>query len=84
MNRMSDEPRPDGACTEPGPGSGGDRLHTAIAAIESAIACVDYHTLGWQPKEKAAWDRASKALWEARDALELAETLWQRPSEKPR
>jgi hypothetical protein len=83
---MTDAPAPpsEGTCAEPGPGSGGDRLRAAIAAIESAIACVDYHTLGWKPVEKAAWDRASKCLWEARDALELAETMWEAPAEKPR
>ncbi len=70
--------------TEPGPGSGGDRLRAAIPPIESAIACVDYHTLGWQPAEKDAWDRASQYLWEARNALELAETLWESPAEKRR
>jgi hypothetical protein len=75
---------PEGKCAEPGPGSGGDRLRTAITAIESAIACVDYHTLGWEPADKAAWDQASKCLWEARNALELAETLWENPAEKPR
>jgi hypothetical protein len=75
-------PPPDQTCREPGPGSGGDRLRTAIAAIESAIGCVDYHTLGWQPAEKDAWDRASQYLWEARNALELAETLWESPPEK--
>ena len=70
---------PDETCTQPGPGSGGERLRTAIAAIESAIACVDYHTLSWQPAEKDAWDRASQYLWEARNALELAQTLWESP-----
>lgn len=75
---------PDGTCQEPGPGSGGDRLRTAISAIEAAIACVDYKALGWEPVEKAPWDRASKCLWEARDALELAQTLWEHPVENPR
>lgn len=78
----SPAPPPDQTCREPGPGSGGDRLRAAIAAIESAIGCVDYHTLGWQPMEKDAWDRASQYLWEARSALELAETLWESPPEK--
>ena len=71
-------------CDEPGPGSGRERLRTAIAAIESAIGCVDYHTLRWQPTEKDAWDRASQHLWEARNALELAQTLWESPAEKRR
>ena len=77
-------PPPDPTCTEPGPGSGGDRLRAAIAAIEAAIGCVDYHTLGWQPAETEAWDRASQHLWEARNALELAETLWETPRVKGR
>jgi hypothetical protein len=75
-------PPPGKTCSESSPGSGGDRLRTAIAAIESAIACVDYHTLGWQPAEKDPWDRASQSLWEARSALELAQTLWESPPEK--
>ena len=78
------DPLPDQTCKEPGPGSGGDRLRAAIEAIESAIACVDYHTLGWQPVEKDPWDRASQYLWEARNALELAQTLWEHPVDKPR
>jgi hypothetical protein len=73
---------PDETCNLPGPGSGAERLRAAIAAIESAIACVDYHTLSWQPAEKDAWDRASQCLWEARNALELAQTLWESPAEK--
>jgi hypothetical protein len=76
------DPPGDQACNEPGPGSGTDRLRTAIAAIESAIACVDYHTLGWEPAEKDAWDRANQYLWEARNALELAQALWESPGEK--
>ena len=83
---MPDAPAPPTGetCSEPSPGSGGDRLRTAIAAIESAISCVDYHTLGWQPVEKDPWDRASQYLWEARNALELAQTLWESPAEKRR
>ena len=80
---MTDAPAPPSGdtCSEPGPGSGSDRLRTAI---ESAIGCVDYHTLGWEPAEKDAWDRASQHLWEARNALELAQTLWESPADKRR
>ena len=77
-------PPPEETCSEPGPGSGSDRLRTAIAAIESAIVCVDYHALGWEPAETDPWDRASQYLWEARNALELAQTLWESPAEKRR
>ena len=80
---MADAPAPPPeSCNEPGPGSGSDRLRAAIAAIESAIGCVDYHTLGWEPLEKDPWDRANQYLWEARNALELAQTLWESPQEK--
>ena len=82
MSDASSPPPRDPTCIEPSPGSGGDRLRAAIAAIESAIACVDYHTLGWEPVEKDPWDRASQSLWEARNALELAQTLWESPDRR--
>lgn len=79
---MSDPSPPEETCAEPGPASGGERLRAAIAAIESAIGCVDYHTLGWVPVDKEPWDRASQHLWEARNALELAQTLWEAPPKR--